>query len=47
LIGGIIGGDIGYVRNHNYLGALLGGLLGTVITLLLLSIRIVTVWAGG
>jgi hypothetical protein len=45
LIGGIIGGEIGNKNNHKYLGAIFGGLVGPIATLIPLSINILNSWA--
>jgi len=46
LIGGIIGGDMGSKKNYRYLGAIIGGLCGPLITILPLALSISLDWAG-
>ncbi len=44
LIFGLIGGHLGYKNNEKYMGSILGGLLGPIITLFPLSISILLGW---
>jgi hypothetical protein len=40
----LFGGDLGCQKNHKYLGAIIGGFLGPVIVLFLLTVGILYGW---